>query len=197
MMRKQHQGGRGFEDIFYRTSEVLDRLVEDFRSGQEMKWEVVPRHLLHRVWSGFIDHGRVQDERGLDNVLGIMRDCLCRLQIATIVFEHDAISPVDFMSDHMDSEEEIGRFAEWLAVDQDGHWRISDYGIEGLTTEIARAIDARRPEDRLKFLDRALHVVHCRGDLSRLFVEGGRSTMLEFDVDAAEEATEAKPVLKI
>lgn len=74
-------------------------------------------------------------------------------------------------------EAQVDEFCAWL-VDTPEGWRISDYGIKPLSHALALAFEARTQAAKLKYLDRALNVVHCRGDLSRLFVEGGRQTVL-------------------
>lgn len=171
--------GKAFEDLYYQCDDIKERLVFEYRAGKRLTWPVAGRQLLHRVWLGFSETGRVQDERALDNILASMRESLAHLTIATIVAEHSELDRADFLSGLIDDEDEMEAFCDWLIEDGSGYWRISDYGIKPLTEALAAAIAELRPEKRLKHLDRALNIVHARGDLSRLFVEGGRESVLE------------------
>ena len=61
--------------------------------------------------------------------------------------------------------------------DADGHWYVSDYGIKPLQNLAAKLYGAKTSEERLQIVDRMLNVVHQRGDLSSMFVEGGKATL--------------------
>ena len=143
-----------------RAEELLPDLVAAFKAGKPMKWPVVRKTALHRVWGDFVAHGRVRDEQALDAIFESMRDSLCHLLVANVVSGHEAVQPASYLD-----------------------------GTRPLLDAVALAAEAPTLEARLKHLDRALHVVHMRGDLSRLFVEGGRATVL--DVGLEEQSCEA------
>lgn len=174
-MNREKARGPGYEDLFHRIELVLGGLVHDYRAGKPCSWEVVPKQLLGRVWGDFVRDGFVRDDRALDNILATLRDAVVRLQIANIVAGHEEAGPESLLDEHF-SADEYEAFCSWL-IDSDDGWRISDYGIVPLQDAIALAIEAKTPAARLKYLDRALHVTHQRGDLSKLFVEGGRSAV--------------------
>ena len=44
---------------------------------------------------------------------------------------------------------------------------------------MALAFEATTSTARLKYLDRALNVVHARGDLAKFLIEGGRATVMD------------------
>lgn len=178
-MAREKAIGRGYDEIHFRIDEMVNGFVADFRAGQALGWPVLPRHLVHRVWSDFVRDGYVRDERALDAIYASIRDNVVRLQIANIVAGHEGVSPESLLAEHLDPDQ-YEEFCSWL-VDYENGWRISDYGIGPLTDAVALAFEARTAAARLKYLDRALHVTHARNDLSKLFVEGGRDTILEME----------------
>lgn len=176
-MKLEKAKGPSYEAIFLRQGDILSEMVNDFTAGRPLNWPVLPQSLVHRVWSDFVREGYVRDERALDNIYACMRDNVLRLQISNTVAGHDVAAPEDLLEDVL-SADRHEEFSDWLIESEDG-WRISDYGIGPLTDALALAHEARTSSARLKYLDRALHVTHMRGDLSKLFVEGGRGTVME------------------
>ncbi|MBC8741701.1 hypothetical protein F6X40_34635 [Paraburkholderia sp. UCT31] len=181
--------GPGYEDLHYRFDDMLERLVADFKAGKALDWPVLRKRQVKSVWASFARDGYVRDERALDNIFASIRDNVVRLQIANIVSGHEVMSPEDLLAEHM-LEDEQDRFFSWL-VDYEGGWRISDYGIGPLQDAVALAFEARTPAARLKYLDRALHVTHMRGDLSKLFIEGGRSIVASLEQRCKDEVASA------
>lgn len=168
-----------YEQFYYEVEDLKERLVDNFRSEQALKWPVVPKQLLHRVWLAFSTTGQVSDDRALASILSSMVSSLAHLTVATIVAEHTEMSRKVFLDGLMTDEDELERFTSWLLDDDSGYWRISDYGLGPLTDAIVSAMASSRLPQRLKHLDRALNVVHQRGDLARLFVEGGRQSVID------------------
>ena len=156
----------------------LEPLVEEleaaFLSGKPAPWPLIAPAQIHRVWDAFVRTGYTDDD-ALEAIYSSMRDNLVRLQVSTIVAGHEACSPSAVLHQ---CEEQVEEFCTWLIESPDG-WRISDYGIQPLQHALALAFEAKTQGAKLKYLDRALNVVHSRGDLSKLFVEGGRQTVLD------------------
>ena len=177
--------GPGYLDLHHRLDDMVCRLASDFKAGKPLVWPVASKARVHRVWEGFVKDGYVRDEEALDKIFMTMRDSVVRLEIATVVAEHSGVSPDTILSEHL-GEEQYEAFAEWL-VDFNGACRLSDYGLAPLQDAMALAFEAKTPAERLKYLDRALNVVHARGDLALLFIEGGRQTVLAVTVDVNEE----------
>ncbi|TAL65829.1 MAG: hypothetical protein EPN79_11805 [Burkholderiaceae bacterium] len=185
--------GPGYERIHLIQDDVLERLVSQFMNRSPLAWPVVSARKVHQIWSQFIDTGRVSDEMRLQEVLDTMLQSLAHLRIANIVSGHEQQSPESLLEDRLPADR-IEEFCDWLIDEDSGHWRISDYGVGPLTDAIALAFETRTPEERLKYMDRALHVTHMRGDLSSLFIEGGRVAMIEIDClvpgdDATDECS--------
>jgi hypothetical protein len=71
--------------------------------------------------------------------------------------------------------EEKGLY-DWMQM-PDGSDAWSDYGIEPLWEIIEEYDESLPPEKVLILVNRALDVAHCRGDLSSIFIQGGRNTL--------------------
>jgi hypothetical protein len=179
--------GPGYDDLHYRLDDMTYTLTQAFRAGKPLRWPVVPRARVHQVWSDFVRDGYVRDEQALDAIFTSMRDSVVCLELGTIVAQHTGCSPESVLEDLLDASQ-YEPFCEWL-VDFEGEGRLSDYGLAPLQDAIALAFEAKTPTLRLKYLDRALHVAHARGDLSRLLIEGGRSAVLAL-ADMPEELSE-------
>lgn len=183
MNTREKAKGPGYQMFWDREEEMTERLTSDFKAGRPLDWPVLPRALVHRVWSDFSRDGYVRDDRALDNIFSAIRDNVMRLKLGTIAAEHTEVSPEVFFEEYL-TPEQCEPFALWMIETENDGWRLSDYGLEPLIDAVALAFEARTPALRLKYLDRALHVTHCRGDLAKLFIEGGRQSVVEMDVDS-------------
>ena len=67
-------------------------------------------------------------------------------------------------------------FYDWLVL-PDGTDAVSDYGLKPLYNVLKEYTDSSTPEQTLVIINKALDVTHQRGDLSSIFIQGGRSTL--------------------
>lgn len=185
-MENEKAKGPGYEHLYFRADYLVHYLVQAFKAGKPLHWPVASKALVHKVWSSFIDTGKVLDEQALERIQESMQDSLCHLMVANIVSGHDGVSPAQYLEDHLDHDQHEA-FCDWLITDDSGYWRVSDYGTKPLVDAMALAFEAKTLAAKLKYLDQALHVTHMRGDLSRLFIEGGRSTVVEIGLESREE----------
>jgi hypothetical protein len=65
---------------------------------------------------------------------------------------------------------------DWMQM-PDGSDAWSDYGIQPLTQIIAKYNKSLTPEETLVLINKALDVVHQRGDIASIFIEGGSKTL--------------------
>lgn len=172
--------GPGYEDLYYRLEDMARTLTSAFKEGKPLAWPVASKARVHTVWGDFVRDGFIRDERALDAIFASMRDSVVCLALSTVVAEHSEVPPESLLEDLL-APDQYEPFCKWL-VDFEGEGRLSDYGLGPLQDAIALAFEAKTPALRLKYLDRALNVAHARGDLSRLLIEGGRSTVLALEV---------------
>jgi len=133
---------------------------------------------LKKIWKDYVKYGVVHDEEGLNEIANKMLDNLAKLQAVTDLSGHSQITMKEI-------SEECG--IETLPEDSSDFYfnfletkygtPISDYGLNKLwdiAFQIAKAKDAK---DKLLLIDQMLNVVHQRGDLAALFIEGGSSSL--------------------
>ena len=173
--------GPGYLDMHHRFDDMLHTLVTEFKTNQPLRWPVVSKRRIHQTWDDFSRLGYVRDERVLDAIFATMRDSVLCLHIATMVAGHTEVSPENILSDHLPTNQHE-TFADWL-VDFNGAARLSDYGLTPLYDAMALAFEATTSAARLKYLDRALNVVHARGDLAKFLIEGGRATVVDLSME--------------
>lgn len=65
---------------------------------------------------------------------------------------------------------------EWMEA-PDGSDAWSDYGLEPIEKLIGEYDESKSPEEVLVLINKILDVYHCRGDLSSLFVQGGKKAL--------------------
>lgn len=80
--------------------------------------------------------------------------------------DYDAIS--NFLDD-------IGYY-DWALLPDETD-AISDYGIEPICNLIKKYNRNMPPEEVLVLINKILDITHCRGDLSSMFIEGGKKTL--------------------
>ena len=89
--------------------------------------------------------------------------------------EREGVELSDDYGECADWLEEKGLY-DWMQM-PDGSDAWSDFGIEPLWKIIEEYSEDLPPEKVLILVNRALDVAHCRGDLSSIFIQGGRNTL--------------------
>jgi hypothetical protein len=67
-------------------------------------------------------------------------------------------------------------FYDWL-VFPDGSAAVSDYGLKPLYKVLQEYNENSTPEQTLVIINKALDITHPRGDLSSIFIQGGKNTL--------------------
>lgn len=179
--------GPGYEHITNRIGTIFNELFSDFKAGKDFKWNVLKPQFVHKVWDDFINKGYVSDEAKLDTIFNSIRDNVVILLITSSVSSYSKL-PVDMLDDQLAniSSEESEEFFKWL-TGENYNKNISDFGTEPLFHAVALAFEAKTHKEKLKYLDRALHITHSRGDLSLFFIEGGRGIELNLEKDKVKK----------
>ena len=103
-----------------------------------------------------------------------------KLGANTLLMGHTPSDPSeDFEEYGITTEEQKEAFYDY-ATDEDGTYRLSDYGLKPLE-EFAFQLytQATTPEEQLLIVDKMLNVVHQRSDLSKWYIEGGFTSLNE------------------
>lgn len=170
------------EDFYKRRDEELyDLSVLLKKSGGKgrVPWKTVSASLLKRVWYAFGKYNRIK-ENDIDKIADQVLTNIARLQASTEMMGHTSHDVRPEIEDNYGitfTDEEWDRWMSDYFTGKDGGWLLSDYGLEPLKKLYAVIFNARTPEEKLYAVDKALNVVHRRGDLASMFVEGGVSTL--------------------
>ena len=122
--------------------------------------------------------------------MGIIMRNTATLEANTDLAGHSMNFPFEEVHDFAEREgvelsDDYGECADWLEEKglydwmqmPDGSDAWSDFGIEPLWKIIEEYSEELPPEKVLVLINRALDVAHCRGDLSSIFIQGGRNTL--------------------
>jgi hypothetical protein len=155
-----------------------DILNEYFRKGRKkgskMSWSVVPFGRLRKIWEDYAKFGFVRDEAGLNQIyIQILRN-LARIQAATDLAGHGTMEVNDIVTERgfkPIADDNTDFYFEFINTAYGTP--ISDFGLPQLWNLAEKLTSAKTSEEKLVAIDRMLNVVHQRGDLAALFVEGG------------------------
>ena len=170
------------EDYYEDVSEEYERILNEYydrksKKGQMMSWDVIPFARLKKIWEDYARDGVVRDTKGMDEIIRRILKNISRLQASTDLAGHG------------------GDTEEWAKVmgirhpnprNQDFYFNflntqygapVSDYGMKKLWDLADLLFQTTSYEQKLLIVDQILNVVHQRGDLAALFIEGGTSSL--------------------
>jgi len=165
------------------TDEASDIMREYEQGATQMSWSVIPFPRLKKIWEDYARYRIVRDEKGMDRISQKMLKNLARLIASTDFAGHSMRSPAEMYNDHIDPEEPMTnnilfddlRYGNFFDTQYGPAY--SDYGLEPLSKIAVNLITTTNPEQQLQLVDQMLNVVHQRGDLAALFVEGGTDSL--------------------
>lgn len=175
---------------------ILDDFLNDTQGRQSWTPLISPR-MYQKALNEFTKYGKFVNfpTKYLYQWMGIIMRNTAKLRANTNWAGHSSYFPfqefLDFFVDEEDEEarekydgnyeacsehlDEIG-FYDWM-IAPDGSDAYSDFGIEPIE-ELIMKYDENMPlEELIVLINKVLDVYHCRGDLSSLFIEGGRKTL--------------------
>lgn len=181
-MNESHDPGEDAAmDFFERRDQQLTDLSQSLKRSKgrgKVPWKTVPAMLLMKVW---LQYGRTKhiDKEGLDIIADQILTNIARLRASTEMMGHTSNNVRPELEDNGIKFTDR-QWDEWMSnyfTDNDGSWRLSDYGLPKLEHLYGDIFNAETDEDRLYAIDKALNVIHQRNDLAAMFVEGGSSTL--------------------
>lgn len=156
---------------------IMQEYYSDSRvKGQKMSWSVIPFARLKKIWEDYARDGIVKDESGMNEIVEKMIKILVRLHASNDLSGHG--NGVDY-EDELGVEDPGSRNADFYFdfLNTEYGEPCSDYGLDKLWKIAFNLIKTTNAEQQLLLVDQMLNVVHQRGDLSALFVEGGISSL--------------------
>lgn len=185
--------------IFYDYLEDYDAyyVLSEFFSNPQGKqdWGVlINPQMYHKALKEFTRFGKLTNStfpsKYVYQWMGIIMKNTAILIANTELAGHSMNFPsyevVEFAENYgVDLEDDYDACSEWLGEKglydwmqmPDGSDAWSDFGIEPLCKIIEEYNEELPPEKVLVLVNRALDVVHCRGDMSSIFIQGGTKSL--------------------
>jgi len=150
------------------------------QKGSQVSWSVIPASRINKIWRDYARTGVVRDEKGLMQIQEQMMSNLARLNACNtlaghsqedsgVIIEDQGFPPIDGKN--------IDFYFDFL--DTQYGPPVSDYGLPQLWDLAFQLTPTMSAEERLLILDQFLNVVHQRGDLAALFIEGGAGSLTD------------------
>ena len=136
-----------------------------------------------KIWQDFSRDGFVRDERGMDYIANLMLLNLAKLTASTDLCGHgrgldvcDKEQMGDLGFNPIDGNN-IDFFYNYIHTKHGEP--LSDYGLKKLWELAEKLAGETDYTQKIILVDQMLSVVHQRGDLAALFIEGGREFLEE------------------
>ena len=156
----------------------LALLLKNSGGKGRVPWKTVSASLLKKTWLLFGKYHKVH-ENAVDKIADQILTNIARLDACTGMMGHTPHNVRDELDDNgiTFTDEEWDEWMNSYFTAKDGSWLLSDYGLDPLKRIYGLIFNAKTPEEKLYACDKALNVVHQRGDLAAMFVEGGIVTL--------------------
>ena len=171
---------------------VLDMFFSENR-GERQNWApLINPSMYQKALSEFTKYGKLINfpTKYIYQWMGIIMKNTAILETCTELAGHTEFFPSDEVSEYAENKGyEIGNSfedgSEWLdeigfydwSLMPDGSDAMSDFGLAPIMKVINEYDEGMEPEKVLVLINRILDIYHCRGDLSSIFIEGGRNTL--------------------
>jgi len=190
-----------YDEIYH---EEFSKFIEDIAKGvKNQYWEVLQFERVNKIWSDFYHMGGegkafVRNEKGLGDISNLIIRNIIKLDINTKMAGHTENSPIALAHDegyyfkgdkadmgsggwnhkiNMTWDKFDDKMSDYIYDKNWGQWRISDYALQPLLSLCSELILAKSPEEKILLCDRVFDVIHQRGDISKLFISGGRQSL--------------------
>ncbi len=174
-----------FEDVAEEVDRQVKSILDEYyhperQQGTQMSWDVIPFARLKKIWEDYMKHNVVHDTEGLDMLADKILSNLARLEAATQLAGHSQIDTED-LAEEAGHPHPGGNNVDFYFDFLDTKFGIpvSDFGLRPLWNMAEDLLTTKNYEEKLMIIDKMLNVVHQRGDIAALFVEGGSMALSE------------------
>jgi len=191
---KEEKLNESFEDIMdiyedYQIYDLLSEFETDKKNGVTVKqWNLIPSQQYHTLLKRYMaspEMARIPYNIVYNWFMNIIVPNAISIEYITELAGHTQYFPKEDVSDYFGTDingykdgseylDSIG-FYDWCKL-PDGSDAWSDYGLEPLFKIINEYTPNSSAEEILVLINRCLDVVHCRGDLSSAFIQGGKKS---------------------
>lgn len=174
------------ENKAYQYMEKVDEhaynMLEEYhnkkrKKGTNMSWTVIPFARVKKIWIDYAKTGFVRDIKGMDKIADMAINIVARIHACNVLSGHSQEGSEMYMENYPEIKDEFDFY--WQFINTKYGEPVSDFGLPKLEAIAAKLYMAETPEQKLILVDRMFNIVHQRGDLSMLFVEGGRESLDE------------------
>lgn len=180
-------------------------VINAFKNHENIWLPLINPSMYHKALSEFTKFGQLLHfpTKYIYQWFSIIMKNTAILRVCTSLAGHDSYFPFDDLIDIFfydedgsydkwnEYKESIGEDDDYYAFSQflesigfydwsqlpDGSDAISDFGIEPIEKLIAQYNKSMTPEELLILINKILDIYHQRGDLSSMFIEGGRQSL--------------------
>ena len=171
------------EDYYEDTNQEYERILNEYydrkrKKGQMMSWDVIPFARLKKIWEDYARDGVVRDIKGMDEIIRRILKNISRLQASTDFSGHSEFDTTEWakeMGIRHPNPRNTDFYFDFLNTQYGAP--VSDYGMKKLWDLANLLFQTTSYEQKLLVVDQILNVVHQRGDLAALFIEGGTSSL--------------------
>lgn len=187
-------------------------------NNDKLHWEQIQPESYKKALSEFVKYGRLIHfpSNIIYQWMGMMMRNTAKLRICTELAGHSNYFPSDEVYDFFQHNEEVIEkyqnvcqvniedidgydyeewsdffyetgFYDWCQL-PDGSDALSDFGIEPLERIISTYHDNSSPEQTLVVINKMMDIMHCRGDLSSMFIVGGSKTLSQISENIKRKA---------
>ena len=147
------------------------------KKSPHMSWSIIPFARLKKIWQDYALNGIVRDESGIAEIKSEMLRILVRLTAANDLAGHGRyIDQEDLNCNYKIPKGDNSDFY-FNFLETDYGEPVSDYGLPKLWAIAQVLMRENNAERQLLLCDQILNIIHQRGDLAALFVEGGTSSL--------------------
>lgn len=173
------------EDYLERVDRHGLAIVKEFLNRNRsnawtVSWNRIRKDRMAKIWLDYGKSGVVRDLKGMSAIAAQMLELIPRLDVCNAFCGHDTYDPLPMFLDETGHEQlpptDRQEFLDGLCL-VDGTWLVSDYGLPYLRKIHTQIFHAEPGADELCAVDKALNVIHQRGDIAAFFIEGGVTTL--------------------
>ena len=176
-------------DVYEAVNEQIYNIVSFFLSRKPrpklIPWNVFSLSRFKKIYRDSVQYGVVHDIRGLNDIIDLVLTNLAKMEACTMLSGHSQSSLKDiFESVGLDESiaEQISHNAMhpfWDYLNTKYGAPYSDFALNPLWNFAHEIFNAENDEYKLIILDKMLNVIHMRGDIASLFIEGGSDALSE------------------
>jgi hypothetical protein len=180
------------DDVFALYKDATNDILNEFfsrgrKKGSKMSWSVIPFARLRKIWEDYMRDGVVHDTVGVDEIANQMLKILARLTATNELSGHSNIDPEEIIEEHgYKLTKRNKNDFYWNFLETQYGTPVSDYGLPKLWSLARNLMSASSYEETVLYIDQMLNVVHQRGDLAALFIEGGSTSLSQLSGSPSE-----------